>query len=76
MPTAARQLAAYLDKLQQPNGLFFHGPDFHYFWGRGNGWCRLDGRGTSAVCQPITRCGPGIMSGYKTMMAALLVPVG
>jgi len=35
---AATEMAAYLDKLQQPNGLFFHSPDVHYFWGRGNGW--------------------------------------
>jgi len=69
---AARQLAAYLDKLQQPNGLFFHGPDFHYFWGRGNGW-------VAASMAEVLSCLPAdhplrsrIMSGYKTMMAALL----
>ena len=31
-------MVAYLDKLQQPNGLFFHAPDVPFFWGRGNGW--------------------------------------
>ncbi len=35
---AARQLAAYLPRLQQPNGLFHHGPEAPFFWGRGNGW--------------------------------------
>jgi len=34
----ATELAAYLDKLQQPNGLFFHADVSHHFWGRGNGW--------------------------------------
>ena len=29
---------AYLDKLQQPNGLFYHAPDVPFFWGRGDGW--------------------------------------
>src|SRR6185437_5200835 len=35
---AALEMAAYLDKLQQPNGLFYHAPDVPFFWGRGNGW--------------------------------------
>ena len=35
---AALEMAAYLDKLQQPNGLFFHAADVPFFWGRGNGW--------------------------------------
>ena len=38
---AAKEMVAYLDKLQQPNGLFFHAPDVKYFWGRGDGcWLR------------------------------------
>src|SRR6266567_1801081 len=35
---AATTMAAYLDKLQQPNGLFFHAADSPFYWGRGNGW--------------------------------------
>lgn len=35
---AAREMVAYIDKLQQPNGLFYHAPDAPFFWGRGNGW--------------------------------------
>lgn len=35
---AARQLAAYLPRLQHENGLFYHSPDVPIFWGRGNGW--------------------------------------
>jgi len=27
-----------LKKLQQPNGLFFHGENAPFHWGRGNGW--------------------------------------
>ena len=34
----AHEMVAYLDRLQQPNGLFFHAPDVKYFWGRGDGW--------------------------------------
>ena len=35
---AALELDAYLMKLQQKNGLFHHGPDIPFHWGRGNGW--------------------------------------
>ncbi len=35
---AAREMVAYLEKLQEPNGLFFHAPDVKHFWGRGDGW--------------------------------------
>jgi len=35
---AALEMTAYLDRLQQPNGLFFHAPDAPFYWGRGNGW--------------------------------------
>jgi unsaturated rhamnogalacturonyl hydrolase len=34
----ATELAAYLDRLQQPNGLFYHATVSPHFWGRGNGW--------------------------------------
>ena len=34
----AVEMVAYLDKLQQPNGLFYHAPDVPFFWGRGDGW--------------------------------------
>lgn len=35
---AGSQIVAYLEKLQQPNGLFYHGPEHPFSWGRGNGW--------------------------------------
>jgi unsaturated rhamnogalacturonyl hydrolase len=35
---AALEMAAYLEKLQQPNGLLYHAPDVPFFWGRGDGW--------------------------------------
>ena len=34
----ADEMVAYLDKLQQPNGLFYHAPDVPFLWGRGDGW--------------------------------------
>lgn len=35
---AALTMAKYFEKLQQPSELFFHAPDSHYYWSRGNGW--------------------------------------
>lgn len=35
---AALQTEIYLRELQQDNGLFYHGKQAHFHWGRGNGW--------------------------------------
>ena len=35
---ASLEIDAYLAKLQQANGLFYHGENAKFFWGRGNGW--------------------------------------
>jgi unsaturated rhamnogalacturonyl hydrolase len=69
---AALTMSAYLDKLQQPNGLFFHAPDTPFYWSRGNGWVAA---GMAEVLRSLPRNHPGrkrIMAGYSTMMAALL----
>jgi rhamnogalacturonyl hydrolase YesR len=69
---AATQMAAYLDRLQQPNGLFFHAPDVPFFWGRGNGWFAA---GMSELLRDLPHDHPRharIERGYQTMMAALL----
>ncbi len=67
----ATELAAYLDKLQQPNGLFFHADVSPHFWGRGNGWF------AAALAEVLSSLPPEhpkyarLMAGYKTMMASL-----
>jgi rhamnogalacturonyl hydrolase YesR len=69
---AALAMVAYLDRLQQANGLFYHGPDSHFFWGRGNGWMAA---GTSELLRSLPESHPNrarILKGYRTMMAALL----
>ncbi len=69
---AALAMAAYLDKLQQPNGLFFHATDSYFFWGRGNGWFAA---GMSELLRSLPRNHrqrARIMKGYRTMMASLL----
>lgn len=69
---AALTMSAYLDKLQQPNGLFYHAPDSPYFWGRGNGWVAA---GMAELLRSLPENHPQrarILQGYQKMMAALL----
>jgi rhamnogalacturonyl hydrolase YesR len=68
----ANEMVAYLDKLQQPNGLFYHAPDVPFFWGRGDGWVAA---GMTEMLMTLPADHPQrarIMKGYKLMMAALL----
>ena len=69
---AALTMAAYLDKLQQPNGLFFHAPDSPFFWSRGNGWFAA---GMAELLRSLPADHPKrarILAGYRTMMGSLL----
>ena len=69
---AALAMVAYLDKLQQPNGLFFHAPDSPFYWSRGNGWMAA---GTAELLRALPKKHKQrarIMEGYKRMMASLL----
>jgi rhamnogalacturonyl hydrolase YesR len=69
---AALEMSVYLDKLQQPNGLFYHAPDVPFFWGRGDGWVAA---GMAEVLSSLPQNHPQrarIMEGYLKMMKALL----
>lgn len=69
---AAVEMAAYLDKLQQPNGLFFHAPDVPFFWGRGNGWFAA---GMTELLRELPKGHPQrarIEKGFRTMLESLL----
>jgi len=69
---AAKTMAAYLDKLQQPNGLFFHAPDAQFYWSRGNGW-EAAGMAELLLSMPKDHpLRPRILDGYHKMMASLL----
>ena len=68
----ANEMVAYLDKLQQPNGLFYHAPDVPFYWGRGDGWVAA---GMAEMLRTLPENHPQrarIMKGYRLMMAALL----
>jgi rhamnogalacturonyl hydrolase YesR len=69
---AIKEMSAFIDKLQQPSGLFFHGPDAHVYWGRGNGWIAA---GLTEVLLYLPASDPArakLMTSYKAMMAGLL----
>lgn len=69
---AANTVVAYLDKLQQPNGLFFHAPDAQFYWSRGNGWFAA---GMAELLRSLPKNHPQrarIMRGFQTMMQSLL----
>ncbi|MDQ1390349.1 MAG: unsaturated rhamnogalacturonyl hydrolase, partial [Acidobacteriaceae bacterium] len=69
---AALEMSAYLEKLQQPNGLFYHAPDTPFFWGRGNGWVAA---GMAELLRSLPQTHPRrarILEAYRRMMATLL----
>jgi len=69
---AAKEMVLYLDKIQLENGLFYHSPEAHYSWGRGNGWMAV---GMAEILRILPKDNPNharIMEGYYKMMAALL----
>jgi rhamnogalacturonyl hydrolase YesR len=69
---AASEMVAYLRKLQQPNGLFFHAQDVPFFWGRGNGWVAA---GMTEMLLSLPEGHPAreeILAGYRKMMMELL----
>jgi rhamnogalacturonyl hydrolase YesR len=69
---ATLAMVAYLDKLQQPNGLFYHAPDVPFFWSRGDGWVAA---GMTEVLSCLPKNHPRrarILEGYQKMMASLL----
>lgn len=69
---AALAMVAYLDKLQESNGLFHHAKDSPFFWSRGNGWFAA---GMAELLSDLPSNHPQrarIMEGYRKMMASLL----
>ena len=69
---AAKEMVLYLDELQQPNGLFFHGQNAEFFWGRGNGWVAA---GLAELLRDLPEGHEHharVLEGYQRMMEALL----
>lgn len=69
---AALAMASYFDRLQKDNGLFFHGENAPFYWGRGNGWMAA---GSAELLRSLPENHPRrerILAGYSKMMKGLL----
>jgi unsaturated rhamnogalacturonyl hydrolase len=69
---AALEMTAYLKKLQQPDGLFYHAPDVPFYWGRGNGWVAV---GMAELLRSLPKDHPkrsDVLVSYLKMMHTLL----
>lgn len=69
---ASKTMIAYLDRLQQPDGLFYHGPDSKFHWGRGNGWVAVGLADLLNAMPEDHPDRPHLLDGYRKMMARLL----
>ena len=69
---AALMARLYMERLQQPNGLFFHGPRFPFFWGRGNGWVAAGLAELLSELPSTHKDYAAVMGAYQRMMAGLL----
>ncbi|GFZ39128.1 glycoside hydrolase family 88/105 protein [Bacteroides nordii] len=68
---AAIEMVKYLDKIQRPNGLFYHAEDVPFFWGRGNGWMAA---GMTELLGMLPEDNPNrerILESYRRMMNSL-----
>ena len=69
---AARLMARYIEKLQQPDGLFHHADNVPIRWGRGNGWTAA---GMAEALDVVPADHPDrkiILDGYRRMMKTLV----
>jgi unsaturated rhamnogalacturonyl hydrolase len=69
---AALEIDSYIQRLQQPNGLFYHGIDAPFYWGRGNGWVAAGLAELLSVLPESNSHYNSILNGYKKMMKTLV----
>ncbi len=68
---AALMAERYLARVQQPSGLFHHGPEAPFFWGRGNGWVAAGLAEIIAVMPTDHPRHSVVLGGYRKMADAL-----
>ncbi|WP_145929076.1 glycoside hydrolase family 88 protein [Termitidicoccus mucosus] len=68
---AAKEMIAYLDALQRPDGLFYHAPDAPFYWARGNGWVAVGMTELLRNLPADSPCRPRILASYTKMMECL-----
>lgn len=70
---AALEADRYIRRLQRPNGLFYHGENAPFFWGRGNGWVAAGLAELLSVLPASNVHYKPILAGFRKMMNALLL---
>jgi rhamnogalacturonyl hydrolase YesR len=68
----ADYMLTYMEKLQQPDGLYWHKLDSKNYWGRGNGW---GAAGATELLQVLPTTHPkyaAVLAGYRKQMTGLL----
>jgi unsaturated rhamnogalacturonyl hydrolase len=70
---AALEADRYIQRLQRPNGLFYHGENAPFFWGRGNGWVAAGLAELLSVLPASNIYYHAILAGFRKMMDALLL---
>jgi rhamnogalacturonyl hydrolase YesR len=68
---AARMLVAYAKRLQRPDGLFIHGTDGPWAWGRGNGFAAFGTAEVLSNLPPQHPLRPVIFDIFRRQMSAL-----
>ena len=69
---AALQLKVYCEKLQRPNGLFYHRDDAPFYWGRGNGWAAAALTEILLVLPETHEYYKPLLGAYQKMMTTLI----
>ena len=69
---AALQLKVYCEKLQRPNGLFYHRDDAPFYWGRGNGWAAAALTEILLVLPESHEYYKPLLGAYQKMMTTLI----
>lgn len=69
---AAKEMVVYLNRIQCPNGLFFHAEDAPFFWGRGNGWMAAGMTELLGLLPDDNPDRKAILKAYRKMMDTLL----
>jgi len=70
---AFTQLLTYCDRLQQPDGLFWHNLESHFYWGRGNGWAAASMTELLLAAPLDHPRRPALLAAWQKMMAVLLL---
>lgn len=69
---AAKTIKVYCDKLQRPNGLFYHRSDAPFYWGRGNGWAAAAFAELIQVLPEDHKYYQDIKDAFQVMMSTLI----